>query len=104
MNKQRRKQLGDAIDALTAIEGEVESLRVKFEALQAQISAVRDEEQDAYDNLPDALKEAERGVVIEEGLTQIDEALGAVESVVEALQEFSVGETSRTLDEARGGE
>lgn len=61
MNKSRRSEIARALDIL---------------------NAVRDEEQTAYDNMPDSLRDGEKGDKMQEGLDQIEEAISALEEVI----------------------
>lgn len=68
MNKQRRSVLRDLIDRLNPIRDELES--------------VKDEEQDAYDNLPDGLRDGMRGEMMAENVDGLQEAIDALENDV----------------------
>ena len=61
MNRQRRKQLVKAL---------------------AILQAVHDEEQEAFDNMPESIQESERGEGMEDGLNLLVEAIEAIEEIV----------------------
>lgn len=65
MNKDRRKQLEDAKDSLDEI--------------IATLSDIRDEEQDAYDNMPESLQSSDNGSRMTYAIDAIDEAISSVE-------------------------
>ena len=69
MNKDRRKRIQNIIDQLTDLETE-------------------DEEQEAYDNLPESLQECEKGERMSDAIDSLDHAF------------CSVGDTISYLDEA----
>ena len=74
MNKARRKRLGEAFDKI----GEVKDI----------LDEARDEEQNAYDNLPESFQNGERGEEMQNHIEMIDEAYGYLEdaeSVVEQV-------------------
>lgn len=74
MNKQRRKRLEDAFELVN---------RAK-----EILDAVRDEEQEAFDNLPESFQNGERGQEMEGYMEMIDEAYGYLDdanSVVEQI-------------------
>lgn len=71
MNNARRKQLQEAINLI--------------EQAKTLIEIVRDEEQDAFDNLPESLQSAGTGVKMEEAVSQMEEALSESENIVDAL-------------------
>ena len=52
MNKNRRKAIGDIYDKLIDI--------------QSDLECIRDEEQEAFDNLPESIQYSERGERMEE--------------------------------------
>lgn len=87
MNNARRKQLKDAIGLLEKAHENIEDARIIIES-------VRDEEQDAYDNLPESLQEGEKGEAINECIDQLDEVFyevddmyGTLDDQIEALNE-----------------
>ena len=71
MNKQRRKRIVDAI--------------YKIEEL---IQNILDEEQDAYDNMPENLIESENGIVSAEAQENLDSAIEALEEAISYLEEI----------------
>jgi len=74
MNKQRRKEL-------EAILNELADLRARTEA-------VKDEEQEAYDNMPEALQQvSERGQKAEQACSLLDDALSAFDEIDNAISE-----------------
>lgn len=70
MNNERRKRLAKIC-----------------EQLESEISAIADEEQECYDNLPEALQYAERGERMSEIADTLTDAANDVESIIENLQE-----------------
>lgn len=73
MSRDRRRQLA-------GIAGQMMDLRESIEAL-------KEEEQEAYDNLPDSLQESDRGQAMEQAVDMPDSALTALDEVTEALEE-----------------
>ena len=73
MNKQRRKAVGDSYDKLIDI--------------QSDLECIRDEEQEAVDNLPESIQYSERGERMEEYISSLEEALDNVGYAVESLEE-----------------
>lgn len=75
MNKARRKELSKAAEMLRDAYSIIESCK--------------DDEEEAYDNLPESFQDGERGGemqeyidTMEEALDQIDEAANAIEEIV----------------------
>lgn len=73
MNKVRRKRLAKAIDLINQAKGILEE--------------VKDEEQEAYDNLPESFQYGERGEQMQEYLDSMDEAYENLEEV-----EYTLGD------------
>lgn len=74
MNKQRRQDLGDVSDLLD-------------EAID-RLSEIRDEEQDAFDNLPEGLQMSDRGSKMEEAIDDmydIENDIDAVKLKIEKI-------------------
>ena len=66
--------------------------RKKIEAIQEQLGALKDlieeimeEEQEAYDNLPESLQESERGEAMYNAIDALDSAIYSCEEVDEYL-------------------
>lgn len=80
MNKERRKALSDAIDAL-------EKAKEKIEEAISTVETCREEEQDSYDNLPEGVQAGERGDVMSENVNSLDEALSNIEDMPDIIDE-----------------
>ena len=74
MNKTRR----------TAIKKVFEQL----EELMATVEVIRDEEQDAFDNLPESFQSSERGETMEENIDALDSAYNSIEEAKDLLEEL----------------
>lgn len=61
MNKARRNELS--------------AILVLIEEARERLGAVRDEEQEAFDNMPESLHYSERGEIMEEYISTMDEFL-----------------------------
>lgn len=75
MNKQRRNELNDIIERL--------------EGLMADVEALRDEEQDCYDNMPENLQYSERGEMAENAISEMDNAISSIEDAISSLETAS---------------
>ena len=71
MNKHRRKQVAKAIR-------EIETL----------VQGILDDEQDAYDNMPENLQESENGIISVEAQENLDAAIEALEDAISYLEEI----------------
>lgn len=73
MNQERRKRLEEAA--------------AKLAEAREIIEAVRDEEQDAFDNMPESLQGGERGEKMENAASLLDDLAGDLETSIETLNE-----------------
>ena len=74
MNKLRRKQLQEAIELIEKAKSIVES--------------VQDEEQDAFDSLPENLQCSERGETMEENCDRLGEILDTLSDQVDEIDDI----------------
>lgn len=77
MNKNRRKRLAEAKELL--------------EQAFSIIEEVKDEEQEAYDNIPENLQSSERSEDIEEYIDKLEDMCTNFEEAVMELEEISQG-------------
>ena len=73
MNKTRRKSLVE--------------IASKLEDIKAEIEALRDEEQDYYDNMPENLQGSERGEIAESAVYAMECAMDGIENAIDNLEE-----------------
>lgn len=71
MNRIRRKELQDILDQMAQLRDRLES--------------VMDEEQEAYDNLPESIQDGEQGERMSNAIDCMDTALSSMEEIEEAL-------------------
>lgn len=77
MNKQRRKMLAEAVDKLN------EAMSIVEDA--------RNDEQDAFDNMPESLQYSERGEQMEENISYLEDATDQIDNAISTLQEIIDG-------------
>lgn len=77
MNAQRRKQIQKAIGLLSEA--------------RAILEEVTEEEQEAFDNMPDGLQASERGETMEENIYRLEEAVSAIEEQENEMEEVIGG-------------
>lgn len=75
MNKQRRKDLLYVAESLQ-------------EALD-RLSEVRDEEQEAFDNMPESLQYGSRGGAMQEAIDTMDEWESEIDEIKSRIEEFA---------------
>lgn len=71
MNNVRRKSLNLLARRIQELQGQINDIVSELETL-------RDEEQDAHDNLPESLQEGEKGQAMEQAIEHIEDALSAL--------------------------
>ncbi len=74
MNKQRRKRLEEASKLIAQAQGIIEE--------------VKDEEQEAHDNLPESIQYGEKGQQMEEYIDMLDEAYGQCDDLMSVIDEI----------------
>jgi hypothetical protein len=74
MNKERRKIIKEAIDKITEA--------------QDLLSTVLNEEQEAFDNLPEGIQMSERGETMEQYINSIDDIIYNIDEGVSTLEEM----------------
>ena len=72
MNKLRRKALGDIIDRL--------------EEIMADLDALKEEEEDYRDNMPENLQGSERYERAEEAIYNMDDAMNNLEETISSIE------------------
>lgn len=73
MNKARRALIDDLIE--------------KLETIKETLDSIRDEEEDAFYNLPDSLHYSEKGEAMEEAITNLDDAMTNIDDAIDFLTE-----------------
>ena len=74
MNKARRKAIEEIIDQMGT--------------LKEQIESVCEEEQEAYDNLPESIQYSERGEAMSEAASDLEDAASSIDDVMSTLQDI----------------
>ena len=74
MNKARRKAIEEIIDQMGT--------------LKEQIESVCEEEQEAYDNLPESIQYSERGEAMSETASDLEDAASSIDDVMSTLQDI----------------
>ena len=77
MNKARRKELASIVELI--------------EEARERLEAVKDAEQEAFDNMPESLQDSERGETMQEYIDTMEELLDALDDGVDELQEIAEG-------------
>lgn len=74
MNKPRRKELQKALDMINDARDIIEAMKY--------------EEQDAYDNLPEGIQDSERGEQMDENISDLEEVMDGLEEQASMLEDI----------------
>lgn len=74
MNKTRRKVIEEVIDQLGT--------------LKEQIESVGEEENEAYDNLPEGIQYSERGEAMSDNASDLEQAASDLDDIMSTLQDI----------------
>lgn len=77
MNKERRKRLSKLLEAMAAAEEE--------------LSAIIEEEQAAFDNMPESIQGGEQGAAMEEGIGKLEDCLDSIQDIQAQMEEVAEG-------------
>ncbi len=108
MNKQRRKDLSDLMDRLQALQGDLSKLtelRAEAEEIREGINTAKDEEEEYLDNMPEGLKDGDKGQNAEQAISSLDTASDALQDIVDALETlegFNPEDILGNIEDARG--
>lgn len=114
MNNARRKTLEDIRKTLEAVN--IEEIKQKIadalsgidlESAKGEIEAVRDEEQEYKDNMPENMQQGEKGEradaaisALEEAISVLEDAAGKIEEIENGLNEFSIEDIVANIETA----
>lgn len=81
MNKDRRKRI---IEVKGKLQTEINNLK----SISTGLSVILNEEQDAFDNMPEGLQSSYRGMCSEDAIDSMEEASDKLDEVIELLNEI----------------
>jgi hypothetical protein len=67
--------------------GEIRGLEARIELLRDELDALREEEQEYFDNMPESLQAGDRGERAEAAVAALDEAIEGLDDATTALAE-----------------
>ena len=73
--------------ALNRIKGRLDDIRIELEEQKDLLDNVHEEEQEAFDNLPESLQESERGGTMQEALDSLEEILENLDSCASEIED-----------------
>lgn len=81
MNKQRREKI-------SKLKIRFQSTQAELKQLSSELSSILNEEQDAFDNMPEGLQSSYRGMCSEDAIDNIEEASDKLDEVIELLNDI----------------
>ncbi len=72
MNAQRRKWINSVWD--------------KLDELKSEIESIMEEEQEAYDNLPESIQDGERGEKMQEAIDNLSNSMDSIDEAISYLE------------------
>lgn len=69
----------------------IEKIAEKLDELKTAFELLRDEEQEAFDNLPESIQGSERGEAMETIIYNMDDVLESLESAYDGMNELEEG-------------
>lgn len=81
MNKQRREKIGK-------LKARIQSTQAELKQLSSELSSILNEEQDAFDNMPERLQSSYRGMCSEDAIDSMEEASDKLDEVIELLSDI----------------
>jgi uncharacterized coiled-coil DUF342 family protein len=100
MNAERRKAINATFADLQKLAGMVDDIKTFASSIKETLEALRDEESEFYDNMPEAIQNGDKG-------SAVSEAIGYIEQAIEALDEvdgfdFDASDVEGMLETAIG--
>lgn len=99
MNKERRKAINEAYKRLCEYKLAFDNLP-DLEEIKNELEALRDEEQEYKDNMPDSLQDGEKGNAADEAISHMEEALQRIEEITDGDISYSLERALEDLDNA----
>ena len=81
MNKQRREKIGK-------LKSRIQSTQIELKQFSSELSSILNEEQDAFDNMPEGLQSSYRGMCSEDAIDNMEEASEKLDEVIELLNDI----------------
>lgn len=81
MNQQRRKELKEQLDKLKKVKIEVDLIVKQLKEIESKIETLMNEEENAYDNLPNSLQQGEKGSYMLKTIDQMNDAIDSIDFI-----------------------
>ena len=81
MNKQRREKIGK-------FKARIQSTQSELKQISSELFSILNEEQDAFDNMPEGLQSSYRETCSEDAIDNMEEASEKLDEVIELLNDI----------------
>lgn len=81
MNKQRREKIRQ-------LKARFHDIQTELKQTSGELSSILNEEQDAFDNMPEGLQSSYRGMCSEDAINNMEEASDKLDEVIELLDDI----------------
>lgn len=81
MNKQRREKIRQ-------LKARFQDIQTELKQASSELFSILNEEQDAFDNMPEGLQSSYRGMCSEDAIDSMEEASEKLDEVIELLSEI----------------
>lgn len=81
MNKQRREKIRQ-------LKTQIDLFKTDLKKASSELSSILNEEQDAFDNMPEGLQSSYRGMCSEDVIDSMEEASEKLDEVIELLNDI----------------
>ena len=78
MNKQRREKIRQ-------LKTQIDLIKTDLKKASSELSSILNEEQDAFDNIPEGLQSSYRGMCSEDAIDSMEEASEKLDEVIDLL-------------------
>lgn len=87
MNANRRKEIESLQLKLEALSGNADTLQTALEDIRDQLEAIKDEEQEYFDNMPESLQRGDKGNDAMTGIEHLEIAVASMEQTTSIIGE-----------------
>jgi len=81
MNNQRREKIRQ-------LKARFQDIQTELKQTSGELSSILNEEQDAFDNMPEGLQSSYRGICSEDAIDSMEEASEKLDEVIELLNDI----------------
>ena len=82
MNKQRREKIRQ-------LKARFQDIQTEIKQASSELSSILNEEQDAFDNMPEGLQSSYRGMCSEDAIDSMEESSEKLDEVIESLNDIA---------------